>query len=135
MRLRTSLKESERSRPRDQTADPVPYGSRRLGPIDKAILFFDFASIAGAFRSLGLRWDFSRHIFWCGSDKQLGSHPAQARVERCRIVGVVNDRSFLCEDLAGIQASIHFHNGDPRFGFVVEKCPLDGGCTTVFWKQ
>ncbi|MDB6067140.1 MAG: hypothetical protein JWR26_3348 [Pedosphaera sp.] len=118
--------------PGGEGADAVPEGAGGLGPIELAIFLGDLAGEGGAFGGLGAGNDFAGDEVGNGLDEEVGTQGGEAIVQGLGIVLGVDGGGLAGEDVAGIEAGIHFHDGDAGLGLVVEDGPLDGGGAAIF---
>src|SRR5579872_6681087 len=121
--------------PGGESADAVPKNLRGLAPIQQAVRLGNFASVAGAFGGLRTGNDFSSDVILDSWDKKCGAEFCETVVQGLRIILGLDGGCLLREDVAGVEAGVHFHDGDAGFGFAVQDGPLDGGGAAIFGEE
>ena len=125
----------KRAGPGDHGTNAVPNCECGLRPINLAILLFDFRRIDDAFGRLWARRNFSGNEIRYGADEKPRADFREAIVQGLRIVARVNRRFSRRGNLAGVEAGVHFHDGDARFGIAVKNGVLNGGGAAILWQQ
>ena len=69
------------------------------------------------------------------SREQFRAEPRKPVVQSLRIVRRQNRRAALRNNRPGVQAGVHFHDGDAGFGLAVGNGPLDRRGAAIFRQQ
>jgi len=127
--------ESKGAGPGQEATNAVPQGAGRLGPIEVAILLFDFGGVSDTLGRLGLRLNFAGNEIRDGSDEERRPDLGQAIVQSNGGVLGVDRSGFAGQERSGVEADVHFHNGDAGLLFVIEDGPLDRAGPAVFGEE
>lgn len=102
-----------------------------LAPIEPAVFLDDFAGVGNAVGGLGARGEASSEELGDGSEEELRAGVRQSVVEGRGGFRGTDRCAFESQDIAGVEAGIHFHEGDAGDGVSVEDGPLDWGGSAV----
>src|SRR6266545_3022002 len=121
--------------PGNKRANTVPHTSHRLGPIQTPVFFRDLASVTGARTGLLAGNNLTGDIVRDRLDQQLRAQGREPVVQRLRVLIGSDARGLLTEDVAGVEALVHFHDGDAGFALVVQEGPLNRRRAAIFGQE
>ena len=68
-------------------------------------------------------------------EDEVGSEHHEFVVDYACIVVRGNGDFFLHDDVAGVDFVLEEEGGDACFGFAIDDCPIDWGCSAILWEE
>lgn len=127
--------DTEGSRPGIEPADLVGKLWGRSMPVNFAVAPGKFSGVGGVLVVLGAERPAAFEIFWQSMGEELGAQLGESVVQFFSGFCGRYGSGFLRDDVSGVEAFVHFHDGDAGLGVAVENGPSNRRGASIFGQK
>ena len=126
---------AEGSGPGIEPADLIGEFRRRAMPVNFAVAPGEFAGVRGLLVVLRAERQFAFEVFWQSVSKELGAEWSKSVMQFASGFCGRDGSGFLRDDVSGVEAFVHFHDGDAGLTVAVENGPRNRRGAAVFGQK